>query len=78
MEESKGCLEPSCLLAHDLVNKVSVIIGCCDLLIEKAEPGSESAVRLWLVHDAAQLMAKRLNEHQCKLSEAIRQGVVKV
>ena len=77
MSESKGGdLEPSCLLAHDLVNKVSVILGCCDLLIEKAEPGSEAAVRLGLIHDAAASMAKKLNEHQCKLSDAIRNGVV--
>jgi hypothetical protein len=73
MGESNGaCHEPSCLLAHDLVNKLSIIIGCCDLLIEEAQPFSQSAARLGLIHDAAECMAMKLNEHQCKLSEATR------
>lgn len=64
--------EPACLLAHRLVDKLSVIIGYCDLASEEAEPGSECAKRLELIHDVAADMANELSEHQCQLSEAVR------
>lgn len=66
---------PGCLLAHDLVNKLSVIIGNCELLDKLVEPGSECSRRLGLIRNVAQGMAKELNEHQCKLSEATRRDV---
>jgi hypothetical protein len=74
MEKStRGCHEPGCLLAHDLVNKLSVIIGNCDLLMseqmqEQVQTGSECAKRLRLIHDAAQGIARELNEHQLQFT----------
>jgi hypothetical protein len=64
--------EPACLLAHDLVNKLSAIIGYCDLLIEKAEENTECAKRLSLIRKFAQSAAKELADHQCQLSSVIR------
>jgi hypothetical protein len=73
METSnRECDETSCLLAHELIEKLTVIIGNCDLLSTKAEPGSECATRLGLIHDAAKEIAKELGERQCQLLEAIR------
>jgi hypothetical protein len=62
-------------LAHDLVNKLAVIIGNCDLLDKQVETGTETAKRLSLIRNVAQGMANELNQHQCKLSEAIRKDV---
>lgn len=74
-DSNVGCYEPACLLAHRLVDKLSVIIGHCDLVSEEAEPGSECAKRLNLIHDVAAEMAKELSAHQCRLSEAVRSTV---
>jgi hypothetical protein len=69
MENStRGCHEPACLLAHDLVNKLSVIIGNCDLMTEQVQAGSECAKRLRLIHDVAQGIARELNEHQLEFT----------
>jgi hypothetical protein len=66
---TQGCHEPACLLAHDLVNKLSVIIGNCDLLIsEQVQPGSECAKRLRLIQDVALGIARELNEHQLEFT----------
>ena len=64
--------QPACLLAHDLVNKLTAIIGYCDLLIEKAEEETECAKRLRLIHNLAKSAAKELAEHQCQLSSVVR------
>lgn len=64
--------QPACLLAHNLVNKLSAIIGYCDLLMEKAEDETECAKQLRLIHNLAKSAAKELAEHQCKLSSVIR------
>ncbi|MFZ0954583.1 MAG: hypothetical protein WAN17_20105 [Candidatus Sulfotelmatobacter sp.] len=74
VKSSGGCHGP-CLLAHDLVNKLSVIIGNCDLLVKHVESGSECANRLDLIRNVARGMAKELNQHQCELSEVIRARV---
>lgn len=50
MQSIGGKHEPACLLAHDLVNRLSAIIGYCDLVIEKAEKETECAKRLRLIH----------------------------
>jgi nitrogen-specific signal transduction histidine kinase len=67
-------LGPACMLAHDMANKLAVIIGNCELLDEQVEPGSECAMRLGLIRKTAEGMAKEVNRHQCKISEAIRRS----
>jgi light-regulated signal transduction histidine kinase (bacteriophytochrome) len=65
--------QPPCSLAHDLVNKLSAIIGFCDLLVEKAEQQDAECVnRLTSIHALAASAAKQLTDHQCELSVLIR------
>ena len=66
--------EPACLLAHELVNKVSIIIGFCELLVSDPT-GPKSAERLETIHNTAKGMAERINAHQCRLAAAIRKNV---
>lgn len=70
-----GCYEPACLLAHRLVDKLSVIVGHCELVSGEVEPGSECAKRLDLIQNVAAEMAKELSMHQCRVSEAVRSVV---
>ena len=83
LEGEKGCQEfmqsngekhqHACLLAHDVVNKLSAIIGFCDLLVENAEqPDTECATRLTSIRELAKSAAKQLIDHQCELSVLIR------
>ncbi len=44
-------------LAHGLNNKLSVIVGTCDLLIEKMPEGSPLLRQMSVIRDAAKSMA---------------------
>lgn len=56
--------EPESGLAHDLLNKLSLIIGHCDLL-EEQRPADPPLLRhLRIVRDAAQAVSKELILHQ--------------
>jgi hypothetical protein len=72
MKESEPAqYQPSCLLAHDLINKVSAIIGYCDLLTEKiVDP--EFSNSLLQIRKIAASVAATLNEHECKLQAVMR------
>ena len=52
------------LAAHNLIGKLSTIIGNCDLLIEKTEPETENARRLAVIRNAAREAVQGLVEHQ--------------
>ena len=56
--------QPACLAAHNLIGKVSIILGNCDLLIEKMEAGTEEARRLAVIRETAKEVVKELVEHQ--------------
>ena len=56
--------QPPWMAAHDLNNKLSVIVGNCDLLIEKTEPGTDQARRLAIIREAADAAVKELAEYQ--------------
>lgn len=64
MQPNAKLHQPACLVAHHLVNKLSAIIGHCDLLSADAEQGTECAKRLALIHDLAKSAAKELTDHQ--------------
>ena len=67
--------QPPCLLAHDLLNKLSAIVGYSDLLLEKVEQeegGTECVMRLKRIHALAVSAAKDLSDHQCQLSSVVR------
>jgi hypothetical protein len=59
--------QPVCLLAQSLLNKVSAIVGFCDLLKEEAKEGTVCARRLASVRDLAVSAAEELVEYQCRL-----------
>lgn len=59
-------------LTHDLVNKLAVILGHCDVLGEHLKAGSPSAKRVGSIQEIAQGMAKELNEYQCLLAQCAR------
>jgi hypothetical protein len=64
-------------LTHDLVNKLAVIVGHCDLLSEHLKAGSPSAKRVGSIQEIARGMAQELNEYQCHLAECARSAEVK-
>jgi hypothetical protein len=66
--------QPTCLMSHSLLNKLSVIIGSCDLIQEEANRlpvvSSESMRRIAVVRGTAMEMVNELKEHLCELDSA--------
>ena len=71
MPSGKVRHEPACMLAHELINKVSVVIGFCNLLEEELNAKARARVRTHLAHirTAAEEMNRHLVEHQRKVIE---------
>lgn len=59
-------------VAHSVVNKLSIIIGNCDLLIERMEKGSEHAHRLEMIRDVAKTAVAELTKHQQEMEAKAR------
>jgi hypothetical protein len=68
-EERQSITDP---FIHDLVNKLAVIVGHCDLLSEHLKEGSQCAKRVGAIQEIARDMGKELKEYQCQLSESGR------
>lgn len=67
MEKSKQLpILPICPLAHNLLGKLTVIVGYCDLLLERESVDSESLHHLRLIRQAARSMGTELQDHQCE------------
>jgi hypothetical protein len=60
------------LLTHDLINKISAIVGNCDLLLDSAEEGTEQARRLNLILDMANATAADLKKLHYQLTGRVR------
>jgi hypothetical protein len=60
-------IAPICPLTHSLLGKLQVILGYCDLLVERHSQDSESSNRLQLIRQAVQSMAAELHNYQCEL-----------
>jgi hypothetical protein len=56
--------EPASVIVHNLINKLTAIVGHSDLLIESTERGTEYARWLTLIRDLAESAAKELVEHR--------------
>jgi len=56
----------SCMLAHDLLNKIAALIGFCDL-IASDQTDSEKEVHLQRLRITALLMADMVNARSCSL-----------
>ena len=69
-----GHYQPSCMLAHDVINRLSVIVGYCDLLADETPEGSDCRKRLLTIRNLAKLAAADLTEHQCQLDMLVREG----
>jgi hypothetical protein len=66
MNQSDGeTYQPSCILAHDLINRLSVIAGYCDLLRDEAPEDSECYRRLLKIREIAHSAATDLNTRPC-------------
>jgi hypothetical protein len=64
-EGRAGC-GPVCLTTHSIVNKLSVIIGNCQLLGERATD-PECAARLQMIHQIAQAIAVEISSNECQV-----------
>jgi hypothetical protein len=65
--------EGNCWLAHDLNNKLAIVLGYCELLMEVSPNAPDYVQRLRAIQSAARSMAEALKEHQCELSNVLRQ-----
>jgi hypothetical protein len=63
----KNWYEPECPLAHALINKLSAMVGHCDLLRQEMPEDSPVVERIVLVQGLAKSMAADLAEFQCEL-----------
>ncbi len=63
---------PVCILAHELINKLSTIIGNCELVSERAPADPECVKRLSIIEETARGMAAELNKRQCELTVLLR------
>jgi hypothetical protein len=70
--DGHNCHNPACMLAHGLINDLSVIVGRCDLMEEQSELEAPAAVHLTQIRDVAKAMAEKLRTHQCQLSLLMR------
>lgn len=68
-----GRHQPMCNLAHALVNKLSVIVGSCDLLMVEMSGNATCFPRLETIRGVARSMAEELNRHQCDLDVLARE-----
>jgi hypothetical protein len=68
MEKSNPrSIVPICPLTHSLLGKLQVILGYCDLLVERHSQDSESSNHLQLIRQAVQSMRVQLHDYQCEL-----------
>ena len=62
------------MAAHKLINKLSVIIGNCDLIIQEIDPNTEPARRVAVIREIADTAVKELVEHQRQAEAEIRKS----
>jgi hypothetical protein len=67
MPPNKGKHQPECPLAHTLMNKLSIIIGNCDLVVEKIPEDSPILKRMLAVQNTAKSMVADLVKLECEL-----------
>jgi hypothetical protein len=75
MQDSKlvplpGAYDRLCVLAHDLNNKLSIIVGECELLSEHDEVTPGCAQRLARIKELAIAMSNRINSSDCRMIAA--------
>ncbi len=76
MGKSDGRPLPVCLLAHEMIKRLTEVIGNCDLVRTKIRVDSESSKRLFAIREIACCMVVELNRHQCELNGQMRTTVM--
>ena len=59
--------EPECPIAINLLNKLSAVIGHCDLLVDETPEDSPILQKMLVIRRIAKSMAEDLTEFQCDL-----------
>jgi hypothetical protein len=66
-EQDNDRYRPECPLAHELINKLSVIVGHCELLVEQVTERTPAFDRALLIRNLAKSVAKELGRIECDL-----------
>ena len=66
-ESKKEKYELECPLAHELIGKLSVIVGNCELLADNIPQDSPQLERTLLIREMAKAVAKDLGKIECDL-----------
>lgn len=73
-QESKEA--PSCLLSHEALNRLSVIIGSCDLALQQMKASKtrqpQAERRVEVVRQMAWELVNQVREYGCQLDTATR------
>ena len=68
MEKLNGrFVVPVCPVVHTLLDRLTIIVGHCELLGATASADSPSSKHLQIIQQAAQSMAVDLKDYQCEL-----------
>lgn len=59
--------QPECPLVHALINKLSAVIGNCDLILENTPEDSQQLARIKLIRDTVKSIVAELVKFQCDL-----------
>ena len=62
--------EPTCMLAHSLIDKLANLVNYCDLLNHEVESGSRVTQRVSVIQKIAREVIEELVDHQRKLAES--------
>jgi len=63
--------EPMCMLAHDLLNKLTTVIAECEMLLQE-DADSPASHRVRVIREMSVRMAEHVSRHQCQMSEILR------
>jgi len=67
-EPADGCNHLICMFSHELINKLSVIVGHCDLLQDPGQSEEKRAQHLTRIRAAAVSMAETFQHQQCEVA----------
>lgn len=59
-------------MAHELINKLSVIVAECDLLLPTVFLIYPATKRVRAIKEVAEQLAQGIVQHQCQLEEIVR------
>ena len=73
MEKSNGRqVLPVCMMLHEMISQLLVIIRHCDLATEEVPTDSACAKRFRIIGETARRVAQGMHEHQCELTDLLR------